>query len=247
MTERNDMNGKEILEKIKKDHIRPKPRWEFLLKNYVIWAAFAVTILVGSLATGVMIFMVSHTDWQYHLAFASPAKQILINLPYFWLIILAIFITLALYNLKHTKKGYKYNPLVIIIASIIISVIIGSVVYAIGGGERLEDIFYRRLPFYQKIMEYRGRMLLNPEVGRIPGVIAEVNEDSIKVKDFRGQIWEITTSTENFVVGQRVIIVGQQTLDNEFEGRMIKPWFGPSNFRPRPCPDCLGPMKEKLR
>ena len=239
--------GQKILEKIKEAHIKPKPKWEFLLKNYVIWAFFALTITIGSLATGVIIFMVSHTDWRHHLAFAGPIKQLLINLPYFWFIILVIFIALAIYNLKHTKKGYKYNPLIKVATSIIISIVIGSVVYSTGGGEKLEDIFYRHMPFYQRIMGYKGRLLLAPERGIIPGVVAKVNKNNIKIRDFRGQIWEIATSTDSFVVGQRVIIVGQQTLDNEFEGRMIKPWFGPSNFRPRPCPDCLGPMKEKLR
>ena len=244
------MNGKEILEKIKKDHIKPKPRWEFLLKNYIIWAGFIITILIGSLATGVMIFMVSHTDWQYHLTCTSPAKQILLELPYFWLVLLAIFIILALYNLKHTKKGYKYNPLIIVATSIIVSIIIGSVVYAVGGGERLENIFYQRIPFYQKIIEHRGRMLLRPEEGIIPGVVAEVDQGYIKVMDFRGQIWEIATSTQDFVVGQRVILVGKNTLEDEFEGKMIKPWFKPGSFKPRPCPSCLGPrnhLKENFR
>ncbi len=233
--------GKKILEKIKESHIKPKPKREFLLKNYIIWSIFGIAILFGSFAISVIIFMITHTDWQYFAIFAGPIKRLLINLPYFWLIILVIFLVIALYNLRHTKKGYRYNTLVIVLGSIIISVVVGSVIYAFGGGEKLEDIFYQRMPIYKKIMNHYGRFSLAPEKGLIAGVVVQVNENNIKVRDFRGQIWNIATSTDQFRVGQRVHILGQKISDDEFKAHLIEPWFRPhrhffqmrSQMRPR--------------
>lgn len=233
--------GQKILEKIKEEHIKLKPKWEFLLKNYVIWALFVVAIIIGSLAFGVMIFMVFHTDWQYSTGQIGLVRNLLISLPYFWFLILIIFLAIAFYNLKHTKKGYKYNPLLIVSSSILISIIIGSVVYALGGGEKLEDIFYRRVPFYQQIMKFRGRMLLNPERGVIPGVIVEVSQNNIKIRDFRGNIWSITTSTDQFTVGQRIILFGKKISGEKFESNIIRPWFLPHQLPINLCPTCLKP------
>ncbi|MFA6255392.1 MAG: hypothetical protein WC675_05195 [Patescibacteria group bacterium] len=236
--------GEKILEKIKEGHIKPKPRWEFLLKNYVTWAIFAIAILIGSQATGVMIFMMNHTEWEDYIQQESFPQQILMNLPFFWLVVLIIFIAVAFYNIKHTKQGYKHSPLIIVLLSIIISLAIGTIVYATGGGERLEDIFYRRVGFYQQIMRQSGRMFINPEQGRIAGVIIEITPDSVIVEDFQGNIWKIVTSTENLILGQRVHILGNMLPDQQFETQIIKPHFRP--FRPpkNPCLDpqiCPGP------
>jgi len=218
------MDGNKILEKIKKEHIKPKPRWEFLLKNYAIWIIFTSAVIIGSLATAVVIFMATHYNYVVTENFLT---EILIKLPYFWFIILIVFILIAIYNLKHTKKGYKYNIFLIIFLSIISSLIIGSIIYAFEGGEQLEDIFYRRVPFYQKIMQYRGKMLLHPEQGVIPGVIIEINGDDIIVQDFRGTVWNITTSTEQLIIGQRIHLIGEMINELEFEIKKIEPWFKP--------------------
>ena len=228
--------GTKIIEKIKEAHIKPKPKWEFLLKNYVIWAIFALTIFIGSLATGVMIFTIRHAEWENYPAEEGFFQQLLINLPFFWLIVLIIFIGVGLYNLKHTKKGYKYNPLFIVFISIIISIVIGSVIYATGGGEKLEDAFYHRFPFYQNIMRPQSRLLINPKGGRIAGIIVEVNQEYIAIKDFRGNVWKIVTTTDQFIVGQRVRIFGHMLPTEEFEAEMMKPFFRP--FQP-PKNHCL--------
>jgi len=231
-----DQIGEKILEKIKEDHIKPKPRWEFLLKNYVTWAIFVIAILIGSQATGVMIFMINHTEWEDYIQQEGFLQQILINLPFFWLIFLIIFIAVAFYNIKHTKKGYQHSPLIIVLLSIIISLAIGTIVYATGGGEKLEDIFYRRVGFYQQIMRHGGRMFIDQEKGRIAGVIIEVNPNSVIVEDFQGNIWEIVTSTEKFIPGQRIHIFGKFLSNQQFEAYIIKPLFRP--FRP-PKDPCL--------
>lgn len=221
----NQSISQKILAKIKLDKVKPKPKWEFTLKNSILWLIFVVGIIVGSLAFSVVIFMATHTDWQY---FASgPIKQLLIGLPYFWLIILILFLAIVFYDFKKTEKGYKYNPFIIILVSIIISIAIGSAVYAVGGGEKLEDVFYQKVPFYQKVVEHRGKFISAPEKGRLPGVILNVSQDSIMVKDFSGKIWNLATTTDEYKIGQRVLLFGLKIAENEFEVKIIKPWFKP--------------------
>ena len=40
-----------LLDKMKADGLSPKPRWRFLLQNYVIWISGALALLIGAAAT----------------------------------------------------------------------------------------------------------------------------------------------------------------------------------------------------
>lgn len=222
-----DQTGQKILEKIKENHIKPTPKWEFTLKNLAFWSVFVVALSIGSLSTSVMIFMFNHTDWQDYLFAEGVVQQILINLPFFWFFLVIIFIAVAFYNFEHTKTGYKHQPIIVVIISIVLSVIIGCAVYTVGGGEMLEEIFYERLPLYQQIVIHQGRLYTAPEQGRLAGVVIEVNDNQIIIQDFSGRIWEISTSTSQFGVGERIHLLGQINSNGQFECNMIKPWFKP--------------------
>ena len=86
MTEENI--AKKVLEQIKSKGILPKPRWRFLLKDYLIWLFFGLTIIVGSLASSIIIFMVRSNDWDLYNRLHLPF--FLKTLPYFWIIIFFI-------------------------------------------------------------------------------------------------------------------------------------------------------------
>lgn len=218
--------GQEILDKIKEQHIQPKKRWEFLFKNYALWIFFVLAIVLGSLASSVTIFMMKHGAWSGHIPNFHPFKRLLANLPLFWLISLSLFAILAWYDFKNTKRGYKYHPLLVVFASVVVSFIIGAGIYQGGLGERLEDIFFRRVPLYQEMFRHGGRMFVEPDKGHLAGLVTSIESDSITVEDFRGTLWQINTSTKQFYIGQRVILIGRMD-DNNFRCDSIMPWLRP--------------------
>ena len=234
--------GQTILNKIKQNHIKPKPRWEFLLKDYVMWTIFIIAILVGSLAVAVMIFTINNANWEYYARDTGLLGAVLINLPYFWLVILLAFLGLAWYNIKHTGQGYKYNTLVVLGISIVASIVIGSAYYGVGLGEDLEKIFYHRVGVYRHLMEQRARVLFSPAGNVVGGVIIDVDTDKIKVQDFNGRLWLINTTTNQFEVGDRIILIGKNFSGPQFEIEILKPWFKPQyhfiefHFPPGPPP-----------
>ena len=58
MSEREtDTFDQKLVAKIKQANIAPKPRWHFLLKNSVIWAAGTLSLLIGAGAASVMIYL----------------------------------------------------------------------------------------------------------------------------------------------------------------------------------------------
>lgn len=204
--------SQKILEKIKEKKIEPKSKWGFLLKDYLIWLFFGLSVLVGSLAVSVIIFLVVHLN--------SPMKPARMFLPYFWIIILTLFLFLAYYNFKYTKKGYKYNPYLIIVISILISIVLGAMLYRLSFGRKMEGVFYRRFPVYQKIMNRQGRMMVAP--GQLGGVL---NKD-FTLKSFTGEEWKIISKEMNQeLFDERVMIFGRPVSEKEFEAERIIPFF----------------------
>jgi hypothetical protein len=50
---------KRILEKIKKEDIKPIPRWFFVLKNSFFVSLFGISIFIGSLAFSLLFYIFS--------------------------------------------------------------------------------------------------------------------------------------------------------------------------------------------
>src|SRR3989344_8809285 len=102
--------GHKIIETIKDEGLRPKPRWQFLLKNYVLWGLTLLAILIGSLSFAVIIYMFVNSDWEvYALVADNITAYVFLILPYFWILFLALFALVAYYNLRHTKNGYRFS------------------------------------------------------------------------------------------------------------------------------------------
>jgi len=226
--------GKEIFEKIEENKIKPKPKWEFLLKNYLMWVFGVLSLVIGSLAVSVIIYMLRHNDWEvYENVTNSLLEFILVTLPYFWLVILALFILVADYNLKHTKKGYKYNLSLVIAVSLGVNVVFGGLLYNFGIGEAIDDIFGENAPFYREIINRRVPLWDHPEEGRLMGKIIEIESiDKFTIQDFKQGNWMVdaedarTMPIIKIKIGEDVRIIGEPFADHQIKAYIIMP-IGP--------------------
>lgn len=211
-----------LLEKIKAGKISPKPRWEFLLKNYIVWAVGLLALLVGAAAISVMIYLFQYNDWNlYELTNKSFAEFFLLTLPYFWFIFLALFVFAVYYNFKHTKSGYRYSIYVVIIGSVSLSIILGSSFYALGLGGKIDNILGRQAPFYDRFINRHLDFWFNPDEGRLVGLVASPLENNYFVLvDRSSGEWIVTyqsTDDEHFIIpGQPVRMTGKETGNHEF-------------------------------
>ena len=131
--------SKDILQKIKKDEVRPYPKQYFLLRRSVIWTVFGLSIFLGSIAGAIALFQLRYAEWDLykHLSH-SLIEFVLLVIPFFWLIFLLGFIGFAYYYFRRTEHGYRYATLWIILLSIALSIIGGGLLYSTGLPERLE-------------------------------------------------------------------------------------------------------------
>lgn len=249
-----------ILNKIKEEHIFPKPRWHFLLKNYVVWLAGILALLIGAAAVSVMIYLFRFNDWEiYEETHKSLAEFILLTLPYFWIIFLALFVFIVYYNLKHTKSGYRYPLYIVILAPVSLSIFLGAVFFSFGWGEKIDSILGSQAPFYDIVINRHVDFWSQPGEGRLAGlIISEPIDSNFILLDRNQKEWTVVSEEKNFlapaelvVIGQPVHLLGEVVGDNEFRTVRIMSARGgqgflkhldscpgncrsPKNFRPVP-------------
>lgn len=226
--------SKNILQKIKKEKIRPYSKKHFLMKKSFIWTLFGLSVLLGIVACSVSIFQLKHSEWDlYKRSNYSLIEFLAMVIPYFWLIFLMIFIGIAYGYFRRTEKGYRYNTLLIITISIIISIIGGIGVYQTGFSERLEAVFQENIPVYRIINRGRHRLWMSPEQGFLAGEIkAVISSREIRLTDLHDNHWIIDISNAFWrgrlrpEVGLEIKIIGKIKVERQFVANEIRPLHG---------------------
>ena len=223
----------EVLKKIKDNNIKPKPRWYFITKNYFIWSIFGISIILGSFAFSMIIFIINQLDWAiYHYIGESFLKTVFISLPYLWLIFLILFTGVAYYNFIHTKRGYRFKFISILLISLVISITLGTGLYFNGFSERLENVFSEKIPYYNRLVYSCEEQWMRPERGLLAGTITETGlpENSFILKDLNNNQWKIEASKAIWkgkltpATGLKIKLIGKVINNNNFKAMEIRPW-----------------------
>jgi len=220
-----------VIEKIKDGNIKPTPRWVFILKWSAIWCLFIISVLMGSIAVSLIIFQISDTDWTIYSQMSHNWLEfILWALPYFWIILMVIFLALAHYNLRHTKKGYKYNVFAVLGLSIILSIVLGGVFYFSRLSEKVEGALLSTIPQYEKLHYGKQVLWQRPEQGFLAGTVIELNGNVFVLQDLDSRNWEVDTLDSDlipgFVLRQRAMVkmIGDFLDAGKFHAKVISPW-----------------------
>lgn len=244
-----------MLNKIEEKKIAPKPKWQFLARDYSVWALSAISLIIGSLAFSVILFMVRNNDWEvYGYMNDSLLKFTLLTLPYLWIVFLGLFIAAAHYNYKHTRHGYKHNLPTIVAGSVFISILVGAVLFNIGVGQAIDNVFTEKVPYYEKLFQGRRARWINPERGLLAGqIVTKASTINFEVVDMRSRVWQVRTEERKLhpmviiEIGQPVRMIGETRGTSTFHATLILPsrphmhyWFkgykmmGPGLMKPTP-------------
>lgn len=226
--------SQKVFEKIKEKKIQPKSKWKFLLKNYFIWTAGVFFVFIGALSFSVIIYMLNNNGWgEYKYINDNLLSFVFLSLPYFWILLLFIFVFMADFYLRNTKNGYRYKLPVIVSVTIFLSFLFGLLFNQIGVGQAIDDVLAKNAPLYEEVINPRVKMWHKPQSGIISGVVlSEVFEKDFELRDIENKNWVILIEdVENHFLskakkGDFIRIIGDKISENIFKAQRIMP-MGP--------------------
>ncbi|MFH0840921.1 MAG: hypothetical protein V1865_03015 [bacterium] len=222
--------SKTILEKIKEEKIKPKSRWEFLLKDYFVWIVSIIFLIVGGLSVSVIIYLLNNNDWDLYKNISHSFLGFLfLTMPYFWILLLIIFGFVVYYNIRHTKQGYNYSLVLIILISLTANIALGGAFYNLGLGHKLDDVLTRAAGPYSKVFCRNTVVWHRPAVGMLVGDVVGVEEQVCYLVDMENNKWEVIIMDTNFpeeyilMPGDRIKVLGDIMKPGVIRAMEIRP------------------------
>ncbi|KKR19880.1 MAG: hypothetical protein UT50_C0027G0007 [Candidatus Moranbacteria bacterium GW2011_GWA2_39_41] len=224
----------DTLNKIKKEHIAPEPRWKFLSRKIGVWIGVIAVVALAALVISVVYFLLAQLDWEiYPLMHQNMFVYGLSVMPYFWLTFLGVLALLAFLAVRKTENGYRFNWL-LIVSSIAIGILaIGFFISRIGWGGRLNGVMMHQMPYYAQNVATKEKQWMQPEKGFLAGTIRAVSGSALEIDDLNSVVWNIQLTKQTLVrpsvtlaQGQMIKIIGTRKDAQNFSATEIRPWMG---------------------
>jgi len=220
-----------VLDKIKKEHIRPRPRWQFWLRDGGQWAGFVMLLLLAAFALGLLWYFWSDGPWLHGGRsmglFFGPMPLALLGL-------VALGWVLASIDFSSTGRGYRYPLIKIGAALLLLAVVSGWALNFLGVSQRMDRAFSNS-PLYQDRESYMKNVWQRPSEGLLAGEISSVGTDGrFTFRDFDGRDWLVDGSGAVWrhglvpAIGARVKLIGTPRGGN-FTAEEVRPWMGPGS------------------
>ena len=193
------MNNKikeSVLERLEREGITPRSRLYWLSYEYAFWGAWLLSVVLGAVALAVLSFTSLYIGYSlYEATHQSFLTFFFDTLPYLWFLAFAGLTIVAYFNLRNTKRGYKY-PLYLVVGSSFGFSVVGAVVlHSLGAGFYLDHYMGQHLKSYQSRAEFEAQMWQNPLEGRLLGVLKAPSDDDLKqvlFTDVNNEDWDVT-------------------------------------------------------
>lgn len=233
------IDSERILEEIEKRNVVPLPRWYFIARSALFWGLAVISVITGaiSMATAVYVFL----DNDYVTDHANidtlfeqrPLLEIIVqSIPYVWLLALTLFIIVAYYGFRHTRRGYRYPMLRVISGSLLMSMLLCGVMNAFDVGRLIHRYLIENIQSYNRLVNTNEILWVQTAKGLLGGKIVEypVRDSLVIIRDYKKRLWrvdisraEVRTGTK-LVVGKYLKITGLETRTGEFRAHSVRPW-----------------------
>lgn len=212
---------KQILKKIK--DLKPRAKWKFLLKNYLIWFFAIVFLIFASFAFAWLLYLVVNNDWEYSKILAGSFWNFwLSSFPHIFLIFTVFFLAISYWTFKRTEKGYRIQKKHLMIFNGLIILFLGFLFCFFGLGNTIDGVDLEQSRFFNQ----RKVIWLNAEKGFLAGEVTKADKDNLRLMDFEGKIWIIDIKSAHVTpyLEDGVKILGVKTSENTFRAKEILPW-----------------------
>ncbi len=220
--------SQKVLERIDREKVAPKPKWQFFLQEGGVWVLGAAATFCGAIAVSATLFVFVTAPLRYQPATHESIIQFWADfLPLLWIIVFVAFIFVTDYVIRKTKRGYRYNIVVLTVSSALLSVVLGYLGFLIGLGEFLESRVSPSIPFHTSVGDATRKAFLQPDRGLLVGMVEP--GDTVILRTPTGMVWdldlaELSDSDRSLFATKTVVsVIGTSTSDSLFVVCMVIP------------------------
>lgn len=226
-------NSDKLIEKIKEQDLKPIPRWQFLMKDSILWTLFIMSTIFGAFAFSIVLYAIQQVDFNLFGHMTHSWYEMLLSLvPLIWIIFLIVSILLIIISIKNSRKGYKFSPLTVLGLGTALSILLGVLFFITGGGKWLDHAFAQKISRYDSVEDRKIEVWSLPEEGTLSGTILSTGENTFELEDFKGKSWIVDFSHADLVPsveildGEKIKMTGKMLSENRFQADKIRPWGG---------------------
>lgn len=192
-----------VLDRIEAEAITPRPRWQCLAFSSSNWIIWAISVALGALSLAIVWYVLTSAPYMLYEATHETAFTLLVELiPLLWITLLGVMLVLAVFEMRRTKRGYRFSLVAIVGSSVAFSVV-GAVIFHLAGFSMwFDSALGQYVKGYMSFDKMEVRMWHNPTMGRYVGVIvvpaAGLPPAFLPQPEFRdadGMIWRVITES----------------------------------------------------
>lgn len=185
-----------LFERIEREQVQPRSRLFFRSQECFVWFLWFLSVVVGSFAVAISLFVVLHRQYALYETTHDNFFTYLVDvLPYLWIVVFGLMVAGAVFNLRHTKRGYQYPIWKLILSSLVLSFAGGSALQFFGLGFTIDSILGKQMNVYTSQEKLEERLWQEPEDGRLVGrqVLTTLSPTTTVIfEDVRGGRWQMT-------------------------------------------------------
>ncbi|MBU1177975.1 hypothetical protein KJ903_02040 [Patescibacteria group bacterium] len=225
-------DSQKIVSEIKEKNIKPESKLKLNWKNYILWGALGIVIILGALVCSLAMLDIADTNLKLYkgLGFMKFIRIFVTTAPYLLIALAALMLGLGVLSWRQTRRGYRHS--IVVVAGIIVLIVtaLGILGHLAQVNRRLEKDFVGQFPQLRGPAKFEEGRWLQPEQGLLGGEAIVVITERIDLRDFADKDWQIYYSEETHIrpgyfprVGERIGVMGEVKGESEFTAYVIRP------------------------
>lgn len=216
---------KRVLEAIQRQNLVPRPYYLFLAKRSVFWSLAALSIVLGALSVAVLLFAISDYYATGGRDFDNmPLDDLLVSIPFFWLLSMPLFVASAYYGVRRTRRGYRLRPIQIVALCLAASLGLGTLFHFAEAGRLVNDYLAAHIAAYREQTYVPFDEWSRPDQGYLGGNADKLlDKNTLQLTDFQRKIWTVDIS--------RATITLDGAIEDEGDVAIRGVRTGPASFR----------------
>ncbi|MBY0538131.1 hypothetical protein K2P47_01890 [Patescibacteria group bacterium] len=226
-----------LFERIEAESITPTPKIKFVAAQWGLWLVWGLTVFFGAAALAISGYVTMSAQYALYEATHENFLTFMVAImPYIWLVLFALMTYISVYEIKNTKRGYRYSTIVVLGSNVIFTILGAVLLHCLGLGYTLDQKLGEQIGMYMSLEKREQSLWQKPVEGRLVGILEPIatpvtGEVAIlNFKDSTGVLWRLSVDELNererllLTRALPVRLLGTTTSDFSFHVCGVFPW-----------------------